>query len=137
RETLETELGLLRERLISLLTKTPPRHRAGTFCKILSTCKFWLAPERVVTSSHAHSLRHHCRRHSRRLSLGNYFNRYETVWRCFDLADLMATKRLPSSDCYQHFVSYDECHQMMVSRAVPMSAFGKADMSYCTAYVCL
>src|SRR5262245_53567357 len=58
-------------------------------------------PQQVKETSHAYPVRYHCRRHSRSRSLGICFNRYETVWRCFDLARGMKCRKLTyKGDCF-------------------------------------
>src|SRR5215510_9341518 len=44
--------------------------------------------QQLEESSNVHLVRCHCRGPTRSLSLGNYFNRYEAVWRRFDLANV-------------------------------------------------
>src|SRR5262245_63070024 len=58
----------------------------STVTNILTSAKDF--SQQLKESSNAHLVRCHCRGPTRSLSLGNYFNRYEAVWRRFDLANL-------------------------------------------------
>src|SRR5215813_2551489 len=59
------------------------------------------SPQQLKETSHAHPVRDHCRGHSRSRSLGICFNRYETVWRGFDLANGMKCRKLTDKgDCF-------------------------------------
>jgi hypothetical protein len=52
------------------------------------------SPHQLKKDAYAHPFRYHCRGHTRSRSLGICFNRYEKVWRRFDLANVTECRKL-------------------------------------------